>query len=142
MRDARGVGGFDDLFLLLVAVIAFSIFFASFAGMFAAREARERAERLETLADSLLTAVLSDPRWTRGRSLLDRDALGNISADNLRPFAGNHPFEVVVWNLATEERWTIHDRVGGGVWSTAATGANVVGTSVDPARVAATVWGP
>jgi len=142
VRDPRGVGGVDDLFLLLVAVLSFSLFFASFACAYATREAQERGERLGGLADSLLTAVLSDPRWTHGPGLLDRDALGIVSVEALRPLAANHPFEVVIWDLATEERWTFHDGSGGGDWRTSATGANVVGSSVDPARVAATVWGP
>lgn len=142
MRDARGVGGFEDLTLLLVAVCAFALFFASLARAYAAQEAQERGARLEALADSLLAAMLNEARWTRGPALIDPAALIQITADDLRPFAAGHPLEVSVWNVITEWRWTLRSENSDGDQRTASTAANLIGTQLDPARVTATVWGP
>lgn len=140
-RD-RGVAAIDDLALLPVAAIAFSVFFAALAGALTAQQERERGERLEALAGSLVAAAVDDARWTRGHGLLDAAALDRATAADFRPLAAAQPFEVVIRDLSTGERWTFAEGAHGSTSRTAATGANVLGTRTDPARVVATVWGP
>ena len=140
MRDARGVAAMEDLSVLLVAVVSFSLFFASLATAHVMREARVSGERLQAEADDLLEAMITDPRWTEGRSLFLAAELQATSAHDVRRLAGARPFLVVVWDLATDDRWTFGGEAGAGDRRTAATSANVVGLHVDPARVVVTVW--
>lgn len=132
----------DDLALLAVAVLAFSLFFASLAGAYVAREASERGARLQARADALLAAVLDDPRWTSGHGLLDAARLAGASPHDLADVAAGLPFRVVVRDLATNATWSIADGTAHGDARVAATSANVVGATVDPARVTAMVWEP
>ena len=140
MRDRRGVAAIEDLSVLLVAVVSFSLFFASLATAYALRESRARGEHLQTEADDLLEAVMTDPRWTMGRGLFLAAELQKASADDVRGLAGPRTFLVVVWDLATDDRWNFGDALGVGDRRIAATSANVLGAHVDPARVAVTVW--
>lgn len=142
MRDERGAAALDDLALLAVAVLAFSLFFASLAGAHLMREGAARGERLQGAADALLRAFVDDPRWTDGHGRILRDRLEGLSADDLSGGASGHPFRLTVWDLATGERWAFGDGAAGGDRRTATTAGNLVSASVDPARIAATVWGP
>jgi len=132
----------EDLSVLLVAVVSFSLFFASLATAYAMRESRARGERLQAEADELLEAMMMDPRWTAGRGLLLAAELQRTTADDVRGLAGARPFLVVVWDLATDDQWTFGGEAGAGDRRTTATSANVLGAHVDPARVAVTVWEP
>ena len=142
VRDERAVAAVDDLTLLLVAVLAFSLFFASLAGAYVQRQAADRGHRLQEKADALLAAVLDDPRWTSGHGRLRADALGAASGSDLAGVAAGHAFRVVVRDLATNGTWTLANGPPAGDRRIAATSANVIGETVDPARVTATVWGP
>ena len=140
MRDESGVAALDDLALLAVAVLAFSLFFASLAGAHVMREQAARGERLQGAADALLRAFVDDPRWTDGHGRILREGLGGVSSTDLLGSSGR-PFRLAVWDLATGERWGFGDGAAGGDRRTATTAANLVSASVDPARVTATVWG-
>lgn len=140
MRNRRGVAAMDDLVILLVAVVSFSLFFASIAAAYAARESQDRGDRLKADADDLLEAMMTDPRWTDGRGLFLAANLQDVSEADVTALAGTHPSLVVIWDLRTDERWTF-GYGGGGDRRTAATSANILESAVDPARVAVTVWG-
>ena len=142
MRDERGAAAMDDLLLLTVAVLAFSLFFASLAGAHRIREETARGERLQAAADALLRAFVDDPRWTDGHGRIVRAALGTVSAGDLAGVAGERAFRLTVRDLGTAERWTFGDGAARGDRRTAATAANLVSDAVAPARVTATVWGP
>ena len=131
----------EDLTVLLLAVVAFSLFFASLATGFTIREYRARGENLQAVADDLLAAVMGDERWTSAPGLFVAAKLQNASADDVRGLVGARSFRVVVWDLVTDDQWILGD-AGQGDRRTAATSANVIGSGVDPARVAVTVWGP
>jgi len=132
----------EDLSVLLVAVVSFSMFFASLATAYAMRESRARGDRLQAEAEDLLDAMMTDSRWTAGRGLFLAAELQGTPADDVRGLAGARPFLVVVWNLATADRWTFGGDAGVGDRRTSATSASVLGANVDPARVVVTVWGP
>ena len=139
MRGSAGVAAVDDLAVLLVAIIAFSLFFASVVVAYTARESRERGDRLQAEADELLEATMTDPRWTSARGLFVAADLQE-AAEMVAALAGTPHFLTVIWDLRTDDRWTF----GGpqeGDRRTAATSANVLGSTVDPARIAVTVWG-
>ena len=142
VRDDRGVAALDDMALLAVAVLAFSLFFASLAGAHVTREQAARGERLQGAADALLRAFVDDPRWTAGHGRILREGLVGLSATDLLGAASGRPFRLTVWDLATGERWAFGDGATGGDRRTATTAANLVSAFVDPARVTATVWGP
>ncbi len=140
MRDDSGVAAADDLTLLLVAVLAFTLFFSSLAASFIGRSSAERSERLEDEARQLLAAVRDGPKWTERRGVLLGSALDDLSSRDLAPFAGGHAFRVTIWDLATDRRWVLENGSSHGEQRTAATSANVVSERVDPARITATVW--
>ena len=142
VRDRRGVSGMDDLILLTMAVLGFSLFFAALAGAYVARQNGERGQRLQDAADALLAAVVDHPRWTASHGLLLAGALDRGSGAELASVAGPHPFRVLVWDLVTGRTWTFEAGPPGGDRRTAATSATVVDAHVDAARVTATVWGP
>ena len=132
----------DDLILLTMAVLGFSLFFAAMAGAYVAREGADRGHRLQDSADALLAAVVDHPRWTASHGLLVAGALDRGSGAELASVAGPHPFRVVVWDLVTGRTWRFEAGPPGGDRRIAATSANVVGEQIDAARVTATVWGP
>ncbi len=131
----------DDLAVLLVAVVSFSLFFASIAVAIAARESRERGDGLQLEAEDFLNAVVADPRWTSGRGLFLAADLDEVTTADLDALSGGRTFLLVIWDLRTDDRWTFGGG-GEGDRRTAATSANVLGPRVDPARVVVTVWGP
>ena len=142
MHDERAVAGIDDLTLLIVAVVAFSLFFASLTAAYVRRESLERGNALQGLADSLLDAVLRDPRWTTEPAFFVAERLAAANGTALANVAAGHPFVVVVRNLVTNGSWILASGTPAGDRRVAATSANVQGSHVDPARVSATVWGP
>src|SRR3990172_1610852 len=75
VRDRRGVSGMDDLILLTMAVLGFSLFFAALAGAYVARQNVERGQRLQDSADAPLAAVVDHPQWTASHGLLLAGAL-------------------------------------------------------------------
>ncbi len=141
MRDERGVAALDDLALLAVAVLAFSLFFASLASSYAMREGAARDERLQRAAEDLLRAFVDDRRWTDGHGRILREAMETVSPDDVAGAASGRPFRLSVWDLDTGERWAFGDGAGGDR-RTATTAANLLSGWVHPAKVAATVWGP
>lgn len=132
----------DDLALLLVAVVAFSLFFASLAHAYVALGDRAREERLDDAAHDLLESVLTDSRWTEGRGAFVAEALDAMSDADVAHLAAGSPYQVIVWDVASGGRWSF----GGGstdeAYRTADTAGTVRGDGVRPARIAATVWAP
>ena len=141
MRDNRAVAAVDNLVLLLVAVLAFSLFFSSLAGAYVERQRVERGARLQAIADALLATVMDAPGWTAGRGRLLASSLTNATGETLAEVAASHPFRVVVWDLVHDTTWTLARGESLGDRRTAIASANVVSVTVDPARVTATVWG-
>ncbi len=141
MRGEGGVTAMEDVTLLLVAVVGFSLFFASLAAAYVSRDAGARGARLRADVEAFLEAVLEDPRWTLGRAEFLAEALGNATSEDLRPLAGGRAFRLVVWDLASDERWTFGGGEPLGGRRTASTSATVRSAAVDPARVTATLWG-
>ena len=141
VQDDRAAAAVDDLALLLVALIAFSLFFASLAGAYVLREQERRAARLQAIAEALVSATLDEPAWTEGHARLLASGLANGSEGGLADLAASHPFRVVVRDLAHERTWTFARGDPGGDARSAVASANVVSDAVDPARVTATVWG-
>lgn len=131
----------DDLAVLVMAIVAFSLFFASVAAAYVAKESQDRGDRLQAEANGLLEAVMADPRWTSDRGNFVTANLDEAAEEDFRGLAGMWPFVVVVWDLWTDDRW-IFGGAQGGDRRTAVTSANVVGSGVHPARIAVTVWGP
>lgn len=84
---------------------------------------------------------MTDPRWTLERGLFSAAELDEVSEEDIAGLARSQDSRVMVWNLETEERWEFGGG-GKGDRRTAATSANVMGSRVDPARLAVTVWGP
>jgi hypothetical protein len=142
VQDERGLAAFDDLILLSVAVLGFSLFFASLAGAYALREDAARGDRLEAAADALLLSFLDDPRWTLGRGQIVRSTLENLTAEDVAGPAAGRAFRLTVWDVVTDGRWTFEAGEPRGDRRTATTGASLRSASVVPARVTATVWGP
>lgn len=142
VRGDAGISAVQDLTVLFVAVVGFSLFFATLAGAYVAHQARSLSDRLQARADALLEAIMVDGRWTRERGVFLADGLNQATDRDVHALAAGHPSQVVVWDLATGVRWSFGGDPSGVHWRTASTAGNVVdGGGVHPARITATVWG-
>ena len=141
MRSERAFAAANDVALLMVAVLGFSMFFGSLTEAYLRREAANRARVLEDMASSLLAAVIDDPRWTVEHAVFVAWKLANATSSDVSFAANGHPFQVVVLDLAERRTWMFEVGEPVGDRRVASAPANVIARSVDPARVTATVWG-
>src|SRR5437867_2746959 len=93
VRSERAFAAANDVALLMVAVLGFSMFFGSLTEAYLRREAANRARVLEEMASSLLAAVIDDPRWTVERAVFVAWNLANATSSNFWFAANGHPFQ-------------------------------------------------